>query len=159
MTAKYEEAEENIPALPAVLEHVNNYYTTSMVHHFEVELLNRMQWKLTMVTPVHVLGYFLNRGVLFHADRMMGRKLVSRVPKYLRKYVDFFADLCAQGVYREKKLSLSVVQQHGDTWEKGVSFGLREYVLSFLADYSFQQFRPSLLAAAIVVASRRALNI
>lgn len=48
--------------------------------------------------------------------------MISKVPKYLRKYVDFFADLCLQ-------------------------------------DYSFQQYPPSILAAGIVAASRRALNV
>jgi hypothetical protein len=53
---------------------------------------------------------------------MHGKPLIEKVPRYIKKYTDFFADLCLQ-------------------------------------DYRFQQFAPSLLAAAIVAAARRALNI
>ena len=50
------------------------------------------------------------------------RPLISKVPRYFKKYMDFFADLCQQ-------------------------------------EFAFLQYPPSLLAAAIVAASRRALRV
>ena len=60
--------------------------------------------------------------MLFHSDRMGERPLIAKVPRYFKKYMDFFVDLCQQ-------------------------------------EFAFQQYSPSMLAAAIVAASRRALRI
>jgi hypothetical protein len=59
---------------------------------------------------------------VFVTDTMLGKALVEKVPKYVKKYVDFFSELCCQ-------------------------------------DHSFKRYLPSALAAAIVVAARRALNV
>ncbi len=59
---------------------------------------------------------------MFDNDTIGYKPLQQRVVKYLKKYTDFFADLCLQ-------------------------------------DFSFNTFAPSLLAAAMVVASRRSLNL
>lgn len=56
-----------------------------------------LNWALTVVTPSHFLGYFHGRGVLFHNDSMAYKPLIAKVPRYLKKYMDFFADLALQG--------------------------------------------------------------
>jgi hypothetical protein len=113
-----------------------------------------MRWSLTVVTPRHVLGLFHRMGVVFEDDTMAYKPLADKqvrparllranharhfhrhlparstllpghihmqVLRFLRKYTDFFSDLCLQG-------------------------------------YDFQQYAPTRLAAAIVVAARRCL--
>ena len=53
---------------------------------------------------------------------MAERPLISKVPRYVKKYMDFFCDLAQQ-------------------------------------EFAFQKYTPSVLAAAVVVASRRALRV
>ena len=59
---------------------------------------------------------------MFEDDTFQARPVVDKVPRYVQKYAEFFADLCLQ-------------------------------------DYAFQRYEPSLLAAAIITASRKALHI
>ena len=88
----------------------------------EIMVLRTLDWCLGTHTPLHFTGYYLTKGVLFIPDKMQGRALIKKVPSYLKRYVEFFADLCLQ-------------------------------------DYKFQEYTPSLMGAAIVMASRRALGI
>lgn len=122
VASKYEEPEEFVPAISELTEYASNTYTPEYIQKLERDVLDRLGWHLTEVTPLHFLGYYLLKGVLFTTDRMQGKKLVEKVPRYMKKYGDFFADLCLQ-------------------------------------EYSFQQYPSSLLAAAVVMASRRALAI
>lgn len=49
-----------------------------------------------MVTPIHVLGLLIRRGIIFESDSISGRPSASKVHRYVHKYADFFADLCCQ---------------------------------------------------------------
>ena len=124
-------------------------YTAEEVKQMEMKILYRLEWFLSSFTPLHFLGYYRSKGVLFKNDTMSGKPLgmflkkpwityltpklrviyfsiflitVEKLPRYVRKYCDFFADLSLQ-------------------------------------EYSFQKYRPSLLAAAIIVGSRQALHV
>jgi len=88
----------------------------------ECEVLMYLNWTLRAICPLHVIGYYLSKGVTFEEDRWQGRKLIEKIPKYVKKYAEFFCNLTLQ-------------------------------------EYSFQKYDPSLLAAAIVMASRVALNV
>ncbi len=76
------------------------------------------RWSFTPVSRARVI----DQGVLFSDDTIAAQPLSVKVPRYMRKYMDFFADLCQQ-------------------------------------EFGFQQYRPTLLAAAIILASRTALKI
>lgn len=88
----------------------------------EVLLLNRLNWSLTIVSPLHYLGLFHRQGILFDNDTLGYKPLRPAVIRFLVRYTDFFADFCLQ-------------------------------------DYAFNEYNPSLLAAAMVLTARRALNI
>jgi len=84
----------------------------------------------------------------FTTDTMQGVALVPRVPRYVKKYVEFFADLTLQGMV----VDMGVLQDVGSqTTAHSLFFSPTEY--------EFQQYPASLLAAAIVAAARRALSI
>lgn len=102
--------------------HIYLRYSGDMIQQMEIMVLNKLEWCLTAVTPLHFLGYYLSKGVLFEDDLMQGKPLVEKVPRYMQKYAEFFADLCLQ-------------------------------------EYSFQVYPPSLLSAAIITASRKALHV
>lgn len=122
IAAKYEEAEEHVPSTETVNGYASHAYPPKMVHQMEVLVLTRLDWSLTCITPLHYLGIFHSRGVLFETDTIAYKSLVQKVLKYMKKYTDFFAEMCLQ-------------------------------------EYTFQQYAPSLLAAAVVMAARRALVI
>ena len=125
IAAKYEEAEEHCPPIPDLLRltKLNAVGHTSLTfREGEVEVLRHLGWQLRAVPPLHVIGYFLSKGAVFDDDTWQGRALIDKIPKYIKKYCDFFCNLTLQ-------------------------------------EYGFQQYLPTMLAAAILLASREALQI
>lgn len=125
IAAKYEEAEEDCPAIPDLL-HLTKLntagHTSLSFREGELEVLRYLGWRLRAIPPLHFIGYFLAKGVTFENDSWQGRALIEKIPKYVRKYADFFCNLTLQ-------------------------------------EYQFQQYLPSQLAAAILLASRVALHL
>jgi len=129
IAAKYEEKEEGfVPSAERMLGylrlqgHANEFSTPPFVHQTEVTILTMLNWGLTIVTPLHYLGLYQKMGIIFNSDTMGYEPLVPKVLEYMKRYSDFFADLCLQ-------------------------------------EYSFRQYPPSLTAAAIVLAARKAINV
>jgi len=125
VAAKYEEAEEHCPAIPDLLKLTklsNVGHNSLSFRDGEVEVLKYLNWKLRAVPPIHVVGYFLSKGATFEDDTWQGRALIDKIPKYVKKYAEFFCNLTLQ-------------------------------------EYSFQQYLPTHLAAAIILASRVSLQI
>jgi len=125
IAAKYEEAEEDCPAIPDLL-HLTKLnvagHTPLSFREGELEVLRYLGWRLRAIPPLHFIGYYLAKGSTFHDDSWQGRALIEKIPKYMRKYADFFCNLTLQ-------------------------------------EYPFQQYLPSHLAAAILLASRVALQL
>ena len=74
----------------------NEFSTAPLVHQMEVSILTMLNWSLTVVSPLHFLGLFHRRGLVFTTDTMGFEPLVPKVVEYLRKYSDFYSDLCLQ---------------------------------------------------------------
>mmetsp|Transcript_21499 Transcript_21499/g.44819 ORF Transcript_21499/g.44819 Transcript_21499/m.44819 type:complete len:315 (-) Transcript_21499:30-974(-) len=125
VASKYEEAEEHCPPIPELLEVTKLYqsgHTPLSFRDGECEVLGYLNWTLRAVCPLHFVGFFLSKGVTYEADLWQGRALIPKIPKYVKKYAEFFCNLTLQ-------------------------------------EYAFQRYSPSHLAAAIVMASRVALNL
>jgi len=125
VAAKYEEAEEHCPPIPDLLQLTklsNAGYTSLTFREGELEVLKHLGWRLRATPALHVIGYFLAKGVTFMDDTWQGRTLIEKIPKYVRKYAEFFANLCQQ-------------------------------------EYAFSQYLPTELAAALILASRTALQL
>jgi len=125
IAAKYEEAEEHCPQIPDLLHLTkmsNDGHTSLSFREGELEVLRYLGWRLRVVPPIHAVGYCLQKGVCFVDDTWQGRALIEKIPKYVKKYTDFFCNLTLQ-------------------------------------EYSFQQYLPTLLGAAIIYASRVALQL
>ena len=122
IAAKYEEIEEVVPTLSDMNRHAQWAFSADAIQHMEFEVLRKLNWCLGTYTPLHFASYYMSKGVLFQEDTMQGRPLAQKVPKYMKRYIEFFADLCLQ-------------------------------------DYAFQRFSPSMMAGAIIIASRKALGI
>lgn len=125
VASKYEEAEEHCPPIPDLLQltRLNQAGHTSLsFREGELEVLRHLGWRLRAVPPIHFMGYFLAKGTTFEDDTWQNRCLIEKIPKYVKKYADFFCNLTLQ-------------------------------------EYSFQKYLPSMLAAAILMASRVALQL
>lgn len=125
VAAKYEEAEEHCPPIPDLLRltRLSQAGLTSLAfREGELEVLRHLGWRLRAVPPIHIIGYFLAKGTTFQDDTWQNRDLIEKIPKYVKKYADFFCNLTLQ-------------------------------------EYSFQKYLPSVLAAAILMASRVALQL
>ena len=79
LASKYEEPEEFVPAISELTEYASNTYTPEYIQRLERDVLDRLGWHLTEITPLHFLGYYLLKGVLFTTDRMQGKALVEKV--------------------------------------------------------------------------------
>jgi hypothetical protein len=125
IAAKYEEAEEHCPPIPDLLQLTklsSAGHTSLSFREGEVEVLRYLGWRLRAVPPLHVVGYLLAKGVTFVDDTWQGRALIEKIPRYVKKYAEFFCNLTLQ-------------------------------------EYAFQQYLPTQLAAAILLASRVALQL
>lgn len=125
VAAKYEEAEEHCPPIPDLLQLTklsSAGYNSLSFREGEVEVLRYLGWRLRAVPPLHVINYFLTKGATFVDDTWQGRTLIEKIPRYVKKYADFFANLTQQ-------------------------------------EYAFQQYLPTHLGSAILLASRVALQI
>mmetsp|Transcript_13821 Transcript_13821/g.18037 ORF Transcript_13821/g.18037 Transcript_13821/m.18037 type:complete len:323 (-) Transcript_13821:233-1201(-) len=125
VAAKYEEAEEHCPPIPELLRSTklaNAGHTSLSFREGETDVLHRLGWRLRAFPAIHVTNYFLSKGVCFEDDSWQGRDLINKIPKYLKKYAEFFCNLTLQ-------------------------------------DYSFQQYLPTELGAAVILASREALQL
>jgi hypothetical protein len=125
VAAKYEEAEEHCPQIPDLLQLTrlsNAGHTSLSFREGELEVLRSLEWQLRAFPPLHVANYFLSKGVCFEDDTWQRRALIDKIPKYVKKYTEFFCNLTLQ-------------------------------------DYAFQQYLPTKMAAAIILASRVALQL
>jgi Cyclin, N-terminal domain/Cyclin, C-terminal domain len=125
VAAKYEEAEEHCPQIPDLLQLTklsNAGHTSLSFREGELEVLRHLGWRLRAFPALHVVGYLLSKGTCFVDDTWQSRTLIEKIPKYIKKYAEFFCNLTLQ-------------------------------------EYIFQQFLPTKLAAAIILASRVALQL
>lgn len=125
LAAKYEEAEEHCPQIPDLLHLTklsNAGHTSLTFRDGELEVLRYLGWRLRATPPIHAVNYFLQKGATFVDDTWQDRALIEKIPKYVKKYADFFCNLTLQ-------------------------------------EYSFQQYLPTRLGAAILYASRVALQL
>lgn len=125
VAAKYEEAEEHCPPIPDLLQLTRLSqagHTSLSFREGELEVLRHLGWRMRAFPPIHFIGYYLSKGAIFQNDTWQDRALIEKIPKYVKKYADFFCNLTLQ-------------------------------------EYAFQQYLPSELSAAILLASRVALQL
>jgi hypothetical protein len=125
IAAKYEEAEELCPRIPDLLvltRLAQQGHTSLTFRDGELDVLKRLGWKLRAFPPLHVANYFLSKGVCFEDDLWQNKSLIQKIPRYLKKYTEFFCNLCLQ-------------------------------------EYAFCAYEPTMLASAVILASRFALQI
>ena len=111
-----------LPTNPRLAASHKAGHTSLSFREGEHEVLRHLGWRLRAFPALHVTNYFLSKGVCFEDDTWQGRDLIHKIPKYVKKYAEFFCNLTLQ-------------------------------------DYSFQRYLPTKLGAAVILASRVALQL
>jgi hypothetical protein len=78
---KYEEAEGNIPSSVELNEFAQHEHSTEMIQQMELTVLNRSDWCLTAITPLHfswVLPGWQKQSALPVGDQMQGKPLLDK---------------------------------------------------------------------------------
>jgi len=99
IAAKYEEAEEHCPPIPELLQLTklsSAGHTSLTFREGELEVLRRLGWQLRAFPPLHVTNYYLSKGVCYDDDLWQGRAIIEKIPKYVKKYTEFFCNLTLQ---------------------------------------------------------------
>jgi len=100
VAAKYEEAEEHCPPIPDLLALTKlrdvGHTSLSFRNEGELEVLRYLGWRLRAIPALHVIGYYLSKGAIFVNDTWEDRPLIEKIPKYVRKYAEFFSNLTLQ---------------------------------------------------------------
>ncbi|MBA59068.1 MAG: hypothetical protein CMQ40_07830 [Gammaproteobacteria bacterium] len=98
MAIKFEEKEEDVPTIPTIRGYTQGQFnfTSKMMMQYEWMIFRALKWNLTTYNALHFTMHWLAQGVIYPTDKMAGNPCNNRVVKYLRRYTDFFADLCLQ---------------------------------------------------------------
>jgi hypothetical protein len=100
VASKYFELDKNIPRIKTLLDAANNEFTVSEMKATENMILHHLNWNLECTTPMDYLDFFLAQGVVFMDDKItqggMMKVASKKASESVRKYCEFFADLCLQ---------------------------------------------------------------
>ena len=122
LAAKHEEQESYVPQLKKINMYTNYSYSIDTIRDMEAHILQALQWKLCSVVPLHFVQYYLCCDLVFDEDKCNGQSADRNTHRRVRRYVDFFIDICQQ-------------------------------------EYEFTKHLPSVIAATVIAASRRAMLI
>mmetsp|Transcript_17642 Transcript_17642/g.21631 ORF Transcript_17642/g.21631 Transcript_17642/m.21631 type:complete len:110 (-) Transcript_17642:417-746(-) len=94
------EAEEHCPPIPDLLALAKLrdvcLSLLSSRNESELEVLGYLGWRLRAISVLHVIGYYLNKGAIIANDTWEDRPLIEKIPKYVRKYAEFFSNITLQ---------------------------------------------------------------
>lgn len=78
-------------------------YSEAEILHYEGKILIHIGWNLMFTTPADFVSLFLNQGIVYSDDLVLSSKFPSNPAsatlknvRYVRKYCEFFVDLCLQ---------------------------------------------------------------
>ena len=113
IATKYEEAEENVPALENLKKYTGaKFLTVANVQKFEIEALDSLEWSLTTIVPMHFIEYFLECGLLFYGDQVHDKLIPPdqpKAPSCLMKFCYFFSHFCTIRDYTYRRHSANYV--------------------------------------------------
>lgn len=94
VAAKSEESDTYIPHFRSLIKY--SKHPTATLRRMEVELLSALKWELAVVTPYHYTQFYIAHGIVYTGDLIKGKKINEKTARYIRKYTEFFVELCLQ---------------------------------------------------------------
>lgn len=103
ISAKYCEKDSRGPTARNISMLTRGEYSEQEILYYEGRILIQIGWNLMYSTPADFVNLFLNQGIVYSDDLVVSGKFNS-VPtaptlknvRYVRKYCEFFVDLCLQ---------------------------------------------------------------
>lgn len=109
ISAKYCEKDSRGPTARNISMLTRGEYSEAEILHYERKILMQINWSLMFTTPADFVTLFLNQGVIYSDDLVLSNKYPSNPKsptlknvKYVRKYWEFFVDLCLQELSFQK---------------------------------------------------------
>lgn len=109
ISAKYCEKDSRGPTARNITMLTRGEFSENEILHCEGTILMTIGWNLMFTTPADFINLFLNQGIVYSDDLVVPHKFPSE-PKnptlknvqYVRKYCEFFVDLCLQELRFQK---------------------------------------------------------
>ena len=102
-SAKYCEKDSRGPTAQDIFILSNKQFTAQQVIRNETNVLQVLNWDIMLSSPIDFLNVYLALGILFSNDRVPVPQNPqemdvpnSKTLEYVRKYCEFFADMCLQ---------------------------------------------------------------
>lgn len=103
ISAKYCEKDSRGPTARNISMLTRGEYTEAEILFYEQKILMGIGWDLMFSTPADFISLFLNQGIVYSDDLVLSNKFPSnpnsptlKTVRYVRKYCEFFVDLCLQ---------------------------------------------------------------
>ncbi|CAI2386831.1 unnamed protein product [Moneuplotes crassus] len=103
ISAKYCEKDSKGPTARNISMLTRGEFSEEEILYFEGLILQKIGWNLMFTTPADFISLFLNQGIVYSDDLVFTDEFAShpRAPslkniRYVRKYCEFFVDLCLQ---------------------------------------------------------------
>jgi hypothetical protein len=103
ISAKFCEKDSRGPTARNISMLTRGEYSEREILYYEGKILIEIDWNLMFTTPADFVSLFLNQGIIYSDDLVFSDKFPSdpKCPnlknvKYVRKYCEFFVDLCLQ---------------------------------------------------------------
>eukprot|EP00826_Nyctotherus_ovalis_P026235 TRINITY_DN2050_c0_g1_i3.p1 TRINITY_DN2050_c0_g1~~TRINITY_DN2050_c0_g1_i3.p1 ORF type:complete len:355 (+),score=48.18 TRINITY_DN2050_c0_g1_i3:146-1210(+) len=112
LAAKLIESDKTVHHIKALLKTRFNI-TSSFLRQHEVKLLTLLSWNLQCVTVLDFIQLFEAQGIVFNSDKVNAsnteKPVTQRIAESVKKYAEFFAEMCLQrpGLAKFNKLQVA----------------------------------------------------
>jgi len=101
LAAKFQGPEEKVPQISELNTCSKNTYSREQIVAMEVSILQTLDWRLDVLTPLHFVDHLLALGVASLDDTLDGAPLresekLEKIPRRLRQFSEFFVRLCLE---------------------------------------------------------------
>lgn len=99
IASKFDELDNNIPFLKDFIKAAKYMFKYAEIIKEEASLVEKFNWQLFVLSPLHFVYSLLSMGVIFENDRLENNKneaLEESLLKKVRKGTEFFADISSK---------------------------------------------------------------
>lgn len=130
IAAKFQEMECRVPTLNLIEVYTLDTVGCDHIVHIENSIISMLNWRLNVITPMHLLDFYFTCGVVHAEDKVIFNSIkssksaldVESLPKYIKKWLDYFSE-------------------------------------QSLRNLEIQSIDPTVIAASVILVSRTVLNI
>lgn len=149
ISAKFREKDSRGPTAYNISTLTRGQYSEKQILNCERNILMCIDYQLHFATPADIVTHFLNQGIMFHNDEVYKGKETreteaptQKVVQYVRKFAEFFVDMCLQEYDFQKYDSHTIACSIILASRRAVHFKKTWHdEFSFLLDTQFEQIQ------------------